>query len=151
MLISLVGMPAAGKTTIGKKIARQLDLPFWDLDQVIEKAENRRIKDIFAREGEAHFRKLEAYHLEQMLKQTQGILATGGGAPCFFDNMAKIRAKSLSIYIDVPLSNLVERMLANQKRPLYAKHDKNELFVLLREVYEKRHYFYQQAHLKWKF
>ncbi|NJO00695.1 MAG: hypothetical protein HC880_02510 [Bacteroidia bacterium] len=86
----------------GEKIADQLHYPFVDLDTAIYQKAGRAIEDIFAREGEAYFRQLEQEALLENLKHPRLVLATGGGAPCFFDNMQRINQAGISLYLRVP-------------------------------------------------
>ncbi len=146
MRITLIGMPAAGKTTLGKRLAHKLGYPFLDLDQAIVKCEGRSIPKIFAREGEVYFREKEAEMLKTSLIQENIILATGGGTPCFFDNMDFINAHSLSIWIDTPISLLIERIGRNSNRPLYQL-DAEALAQKINKTYQERVIFYQQAKL----
>jgi shikimate kinase len=97
--IVLVGMPGSGKSTFGKQLAQQLNFVFVDLDHVIEKETGKSISDIFQQEGEGKFRELESFYLEKCLDGVEGfILATGGGTPCFNDNMDLINKESVSIF-----------------------------------------------------
>ncbi|MFN8889873.1 MAG: shikimate kinase, partial [Cyclobacteriaceae bacterium] len=88
MKIFLIGLPGSGKTTLGKQVASHLSIPFVDLDAAIEKAEQRTIPEIFKQSGENYFRKIESDLLKKWAESTTDFLmATGGGAPCFFDNV----------------------------------------------------------------
>lgn len=146
MRISLIGMPAAGKTTLGKRLAHKLGYPFLDLDQVIVADQGQSIPEIFAKEGEVFFREKEAELLRVTLTQENVVLATGGGAPCFFDNMDFINAHSLSIWIDVAIPVLIERISRNSNRPLYQL-SPQELEKKIRQTYQERLVFYQKAKL----
>jgi len=96
--IFLIGMPASAKTTLGEKLAAHLQIPFIDLDDVIVKAAGKSIKEVFEQEGEDHFRELEHDALHQSINAHPGfIMATGGGTPCFFDNM-KVMKKAGTVY-----------------------------------------------------
>jgi shikimate kinase len=147
MLITLVGMPASGKSTFGKLLAKRLDYQFVDLDKAIEAAAKCSIPALFSQFGETYFRKLETELLEKVLYQSKTVLATGGGAPCFYDNMRKINQAGFSIFIDTPLEILVSRTWADnpQARPLFAGLTQAELYTKLANLYENRSRFYEQA------
>src|SRR5690242_5204760 len=137
MKIFLLGLPGSGKTTLGKRLATALQLPFVDLDKEIERTEGKQIKDIFAEKKEDYFRKLESAELKRWCaKPGDYVMATGGGAPCFFDNIDVINSSGKSIFIDVPASEIVRRMSVGnasrqtgpiEKRPLLAAGGKDGL------------------------
>ncbi|WP_373494414.1 shikimate kinase [Aquiflexum sp.] len=146
--IVLVGMPGSGKSTFGKKLAQQLKFVFVDLDQVIEKETGKSIGKIFEEEGEGKFRDLESFYLEKSLGRIGGfILATGGGTPCFNDNMDLINRESVSIFLDVSLSELYLRLHKGQlgKRPLFAGLDEGEIILKLKNLQSERESYYRQA------
>ena len=88
MRIFLIGLPGSGKTTLGKKVATYLQLPFFDLDEVIERSAGKRVPEIFADEGEAAFRKMESDTLQKIIADhSDFVMATGGGAPCFHNGI----------------------------------------------------------------
>jgi shikimate kinase len=146
MRISLIGMPASGKSTIGKKMAKELGYSFIDLDDLIVEQENVNIPEIFTHQGEDYFRKAEQKALFTALEQPKVVIATGGGTPCFFENMEYINAHSLSIWINLSIPALVDRLLKNQHRPLYQLPE-DELCQKIEETYQKRVFFYQKAKL----
>ena len=111
MKIFLLGLPGSGKTTLGKELSIALRLPFVDLDSEIERHEGKKIVEIFAENGEAYFRKLESIELKKGCTSTaEFVMATGGGTPCFFDNMKWINQAGKSIFLDVPAREIVRRM-----------------------------------------
>lgn len=115
----LVGFMGAGKTTLGSGVARELDLPFFDLDERIEKTMGRSIADIFAREGEPAFRRLETRALEELLREAEaGIVALGGGAFTVEANRALLRGAGASVWLDVPVDELLRRV-DGAARPLW--------------------------------
>jgi shikimate kinase len=144
--IFLIGMPGCGKTSAGKKLAKKIKLPFFDLDKEIEKAYGSSIPEIFKEKGEAFFRTLESEQLEQLIKsQPKAVIACGGGTPVFHQNIEKMKEAGLVIYLELSLYEL-EKRLQSQKanqRPLL-----NHLATLsdkLFEMYEARKDFYAQA------
>jgi shikimate kinase len=99
--IVLVGFPGSGKSTIGKKLAKQLDYRFVDLDQEIEKRVQLSIPAIFEQFGENQFRIWEQTQLQETLQLEKVVIATGGGTPCFYQNMELITQHSEAVYIQV--------------------------------------------------
>lgn len=118
--IFLVGMPSSGKSTLGRRLARALDYAFVDLDKLIVEDQNRTIPEIFAQEGEDYFRKVEERILRTSNPNQSWVIATGGGTPCFFDNMDFIKSSGISIFLDVAPRELATRILNHNKedRPL---------------------------------
>ena len=152
--IYICGMPGSGKSTLGRQLANHLGAIFYDLDDLIEKKTGKEVKDIFADDGEAYFREVERSSLIDYIQsppKTPGILALGGGTPCFFDNMCRIKQAGLSIFLDTPLKVIKNRMLDKDqllKRPLLAGIDVMEVDRELQRKYDQRISFYSQAHLK---
>lgn len=148
MKIFLLGLPGSGKTTLGRKLAAALQLPFVDLDKEIEKTEGRHIKDIFADKKEEYFRKLESSELKKWCaKPDSFVMATGGGAPCFFDNIDVINRSGKSLFLDVPASEIVRRMSMGpiEKRPLLAAGGKDGLKDSIEFLRTNRLTYYKQA------
>ena len=140
MKILLIGLPGSGKSTLGKKLARQLCLPFLDLDTIIEQTAKQPIRTIFAQQGEDAFRKLEQQALHQVIEQKKAlVLATGGGAPCFFDNMEYMNQRGTTVFLDVPIATIVQRMQGQQvaDRPLLRELDQNRLVQEYTAKFEK--------------
>ncbi len=147
--IVLVGLPGSGKSTLGQLLAQQLGLPFIDLDAVIETEAGSSIAQLFAQKGEPYFRELESALLKKVLQgPVPVVLATGGGAPCFYDNMAYIRMHTRSVYLNVPWPLLAQR-LAKQpgKRPLLQGLTAADFTDALKEKFGWRIPYYQQAQL----
>ena len=138
----------SGKTTLGKPLSEELQIPFVDLDWEIEKRENKSIKEIFATEGEDHFRKLEAEILREWAgSQNDFVMGTGGGAPCFYNGMDIINQSGLSIFLDVPVDELKSRLAAATDRPLLNAVDEKERELRLHSLRATRLPVYHRAHI----
>ncbi|MBD2722834.1 shikimate kinase [Hymenobacter armeniacus] len=148
--LSLVGLPGAGKTTLGRQLAAHFNRPFLDLDVAIEAQTGRSVRDIFAAEGEASFRELESAVLRRALAHAGPplVLATGGGTPCFHSNMALLNSAGITLWLDVPVEVLAARLPPEEvaKRPLIAAAGGAEAW--LRETLKARKGFYARARLR---
>jgi shikimate kinase len=149
--VVLVGLPGSGKSTFGRQLAEELKFPFLDLDQQVEERYHMRIPEIFATLGEGRFRQWETDTLTDLLKRnTPFVLATGGGAPCFNDNMDLINSQSISVYLDVPLEAISDRLRTSkvQNRPMFQGLDQGEITLKLKSLLAERDFFYSQAKIK---
>ena len=147
--IVLVGYMGSGKTTIGKLLAKKLNLPFFDLDAFIENAEEKTITEIFDAEGEIGFRKKEHQYLSDLLKnEGDFVLATGGGAPCYSGNMKTILEATPNVfYLKVSIPELVARLMPEkEKRPLIAHLNDDDMPEFLGKHLFERSNFYLEAH-----
>ena len=142
--VALVGMMGAGKSSLGRRVAARLEVPFRDADAEIEAAAGCSINDIFDRYGEAAFRDCERKVISRLLHSTPHVLATGGGA--FIDEPVRenLKAAALSVWIDVPVEVLVARVSRRATRPLLRNGNPHE--ILTRLVAE-REPIYAQADL----
>lgn len=148
MNIFIVGMMGSGKTSIGKKLANSLGMQFVDMDSYIEDKERKSVSDIFRESGESYFRLLEHKCLLEVLSLTGTVVSTGGGLPCYFDNMDLINQKAQSIYLKASPAFLKSRLVNNKKsRPLIADLEKDELLQYLTKMLEERIGFYESAQL----
>ena len=118
MIIYLVGMPGAGKSVVGRELAGRLGVPFIDLDTEIERRTGRTVSEIFAAEGEASFRALEADALVKAGTQDPAVVACGGGVVLEPANRITLRATGVAVFIDVPLEQLRRRVRPGSDRPL---------------------------------
>lgn len=142
--IALMGLPGSGKSTLGRALAADLGYAFIDLDAEIEAAEGARVPEIFHRQGEAAFRQYEQAALQRVLERPgPWVLATGGGTPCFFDNLARLNAAAVTLWLDVPLPVLRKRLAPGTERPLLAQNP-----TRLAELAPERRPRYAQAHIR---
>lgn len=145
MKIYLIGMPGSGKSTLGLRVAEELQLTFVDLDREIEKHEGRTVPQIFLEKGEDHFRQTESYLLNEWANADKSfVMATGGGAPCKFKGIEVINRTGLSIFLDVSIPELVSRLKSKTDRPLLSN-DISEKEKILRSLREARLGCYRQA------
>ncbi|WP_223652986.1 shikimate kinase [Hymenobacter psoromatis] len=158
MHLYLLGLPGAGKTTLGRQLAEHYGREFLDLDAEIVAAAGQSIPAIFAAEGEAGFRVREAAALRAVAARPGPplVVATGGGAPCFHDNMAVLRASGFTLWLDVPLPELARRLARTPHgRPLLAtplppgQTPVAALVAHLTRTLVARERFYAQAHLRY--
>jgi shikimate kinase len=135
-----------GKSTMGRTLAASLNLTFIDLDTFLEERYFRTIPQIFAEEGEDGFRRKERKVLEEVSAFDNVIVATGGGAPCFFDNMELMNNSGFCIFLDVEIESLVKRLIhAKTERPLIKGKSKEELLLFIEGLMQKRRPFYEKA------
>jgi shikimate kinase len=148
MIYYLIGMMGSGKTWYGGRLAEKLKVPFIDLDQVIEQQEERSINAIFETDGEAYFRDIEAKHLRELTDDYENaVISTGGGTPCYHDNLMWMRQTGFTIYLRVPVEILVSRLQAASKdRPLLNGVSDHQMHGKITSLLEKRQSFYLQAH-----
>ncbi len=146
--IYLTGFMGSGKSTFGRLLARELGLRFLDLDEYIEKTEGITIAEIFASRGEEGFREIERQALHQSKELGNAVVATGGGAPCHFDNMEVMNQNGLTIYLKVSARGLTERLMPGRShRPLIAHKNKEELYQFITLKLQERAPFYEKAAL----
>ncbi len=146
MKIFLIGFMGSGKTYWGRIWAQQLGLDFYDLDEVIEKKEGKTISAIFEKDGEDHFRKLEAMALQGLAETENGVIACGGGTACFNDNMQWMNENGQTVYLSATPQYIFERVLDDkEKRPLINKHNEAELLFFIEQKLKEREPFYKQA------
>jgi len=145
--IFLIGYMGSGKTTIGKLVAARLGHSFVDMDAHIEEKQFKSVSQIFAEKGEAEFRLLEQKCLHEVAEFEDVVISTGGGAPCFFDNIKFMNAHGITIYLKLTATELAERLelIGVSKRPLLANRKGEELRQFIAEGLGKREPFYTQA------
>jgi shikimate kinase len=152
MRIVLLGYMASGKSTIGKILAKRLDLPFIDLDHYIENKFQKSISDIFKQEGEIFFRLQEHEAIKEIFSENNSfVLSLGGGTPCYANNMDYINSQKhgISIYIKASIQTIFQRLVTEtSQRPLVASLPKDELEEFIAKHLFERSFFYEQAKLK---
>ncbi|SIN67864.1 shikimate kinase [Algoriphagus halophilus] len=149
--VVLVGLPGSGKSTFGRQLAAVLDFPYYDLDSLIESTYKMKIPEIFKSYGEGQFREWETESLKKILEaQESYVLASGGGCPCFNDNMELINEHAVSVYLDVPIGEISNRLGVSkiQNRPMFQDLDREEIVMKLKSLLTDREYFYNQAKIK---
>jgi len=145
--VFLVGFMGSGKTTWGKRMAHKLKLSFYDTDYLIAEREGLSISEIFELKGEAYFRELETELLET-LPNLPAIVATGGGLPCFHENMKKLNSMGTTVYLELPPKALFQRLLLEKnKRPLLAHLDDQNLLKFIETRLAERENTYLQAQI----
>lgn len=142
--IALVGLMGAGKSTVGKRLAAQLGMPFRDADAEIEAAAGRSVSEIFAQFGEQAFREGERRVIARLLEEPPHVLATGGGAFVNDETRALINERAVSIWLKADLDVLARRVSRRDTRPLLAGKDPR---AVLEAHAEARYEKYAQAHL----
>jgi shikimate kinase len=142
--IALVGLMGAGKSTVGRRLARRIGLPFVDADRAIEAAAGLSVAEIFRRYGEAHFRAGERRVLARLIASPPRVIATGGGAFMDDETRALILARCTAIWLDAEVETLAERVGRRDHRPLLTGKDP---LALLQGLAEIRNPVYAEAHL----
>jgi len=147
MKIFLIGFMGCGKTFWGKKLSEKLNVPFFDLDEKITEHKNKSIPEIFATEGEEQFRLLEKDVLHLLSESHENfVMATGGGTPCFFNNVDYLKRQGTVVWINCSTDCLYQRLIKEKnKRPLIANIPDDELKPYIIRKYSSRKIFYQQA------
>lgn len=146
--IYLLGFMGAGKTTVGKALAKQLNWTFLDLDHYIESVSGQTVSEIFSEEGEGAFRNRERQALEDTFRMERVVVATGGGCPCFLDNMDAIRARGFAVFLDCVPADLARRLRGQRHdRPLLSDLEDGELENFISNLLHQRRPVYLTADL----
>lgn len=140
--IVLVGLMGAGKTSVGRRLAEKLGIPFVDADHEIETAAGKPIKEIFADHGEAYFREGERRVIQRLIGNGAQVLATGGGAYMNDETRARIEEHGVSVWLRAALPLLMKRVAKRQDRPLLQADDPEKV---MRELMDKRYPVYALA------
>ena len=146
--IYLIGYMASGKSTIGKLLGNTIGNTFIDLDDLVSSRTDLSIADIFLLYGESTFRQLETSALFQATKTRDVVISTGGGTPCFHNNMKFMKANGICIYLEMSTHDILQRLSTEKnKRPLVSSKSKNELESYVTTHLKTRIGFYEQAEL----
>jgi shikimate kinase len=153
--IFLLGYMGAGKTVIGRSLSKKLGFKFYDLDNYIEQIEGKTVSDIFNERNEVYFRKIENKYLHELsLKSEKKIISTGGGTPCFKNNLEIIQTSSntISVYLKANIETLVKRLLHSiEKRPIISHLKKeDELKEFITKHLFERSFYYEKSDVKIK-
>jgi len=146
--IYLIGFMGSGKSTAGRNLASQLNWSFIDLDEKIQKMEEMKIPEIFSIKGESYFRKLETRALQELKSETDTVISTGGGTPCFGDNMDFMLSSGLTIYIKMTPVSLKKRLEgSSEDRPLLREIDSKDLQEYITSKLAEREKWYCRAEI----
>lgn len=146
MKIYMIGFMASGKTSVGKRLAKKLQLSFMDMDPYLENKYGKPIPEIFKEDGEDKFREYERNVLADTFSMDDIVIATGGGTPCFFDNMEVINENGISVYLNHSIDFYVYKLLhAKTVRPLVVGKTEDELRDYIVETLGHREQFYKKA------
>ena len=144
--IILIGYMGAGKTTIGKALAKELNVPFYDLDWYITSRMRKTVAQIFEERGEEGFREIEKNMLHEVAEFEDVIISCGGGTPCFFDNIDYMNQQAPVVYLKVEPETLCMHLkMSKNDRPLLRGKSQEELITFIREQLKQREPFYTKA------
>lgn len=144
--VMLIGYMGAGKTSVGKVLARKLGMQFYDLDWYIEERYRKKICDIFAEKGEDGFRNIERNMLHEVAEFEGVVLALGGGTPCFFDNMDYLNQCGTTVFLDASPSTIVQHLkISHTVRPLLRDKQGDELLDFISTQIGQRMPYYSKA------
>ena len=142
---------AVGKTTIGKLLSKELDVEFIDLDKYIENRYRKTIQEIFSEKGEDKFRIIEREMLREVATFQNVLISTGGGTPCFFDNMDVMNRQGITVYVKATAEQLVSRLVASKNvRPIIHNKSPEELSVFVVNHLSQRENYYSKAKLTYQ-
>ena len=144
--VFLIGFMGAGKTSVGKELSAKMKCSFVDLDLFIERRYHQTIRQIFKEKGEEAFREIETKALREVAEFEDVVISTGGGTPCFNQNMQFMNEQGTTVYLKVENEELVRRINLNKSaRPLLKDFSGDELGRFVEETMAKRKPFYEQA------
>lgn len=145
--IFLIGFMGVGKSSLGKKLANKLQVPFLDTDDLLEQKFDVSIAEYFSKYGESAFRNTE----KQLLQEYdfgKAVVATGGGLPCFYENMEIMNNKGITIFLNRPAKELKQRLIhAKKQRPLIKELSDSELLLFIEEKLNERLPFYLKSQI----
>lgn len=144
--ILIVGYMGAGKTTVGKVLAKDIGMQFYDLDWYIERRMRKTVPQIFAEQGEEGFRKIEHNMLHEIAEFEDVVISCGGGTPCFFDNMEYMNSKGDTVYLKAEPELLYAHLrMGNVERPLLKDKTPEQMLCFIREQLSLRDPYYIKA------
>ena len=144
--IFIIGYMGAGKTTVGKALAKELNIEFYDPDWYIEARMRKTVKQIFDEQGEEGFRRIEKNMLHEVGEFENVIVSCGGGTPCFFDNMEFMNQQGETVYLKATPEVLYGHLkMGKTVRPLLLNKTQEEVQVFIKEQLQKRESFYKKA------
>lgn len=146
--IVLMGFMAVGKSTVGKLLADELDLPFVDTDEYIVYKQGKSINELFATEGEAYFRELEHEAISFLVHNGPAVIACGGGLPCTDVNIDIIKNNAQSVWLSLGMHTIVDRLVSATDRPLAKSQSRSELLKMVKNKLKVRRPYYGQADIK---
>ena len=149
MKLFFVGFMGSGKSTFGNQLSQFLNLTFFDLDNYIENKYQCKISVIFEKQGEDFFRKIEHNSLLEIINQNSSfVLSTGGGTPCYYNNMQIMLESGLVTYLKIPVETIYQRLISSNKvRPLVKNKTNNELKEWINKNLAFRETYYNKAHI----
>lgn len=146
MRVILIGFMGAGKSKLGKSLAKRLGVAFIDSDTEIEKEYQKSIGELFGEYGESHFREIEAQFIRSLNDKDAFVLATGGGMPCFHDNMRLLNELGTTFYLERSPKELMHRLInAKNQRPLIAGLEEEDLLKFIEDKLREREEYYRQS------
>ncbi|MEZ5004414.1 MAG: shikimate kinase [Chitinophagales bacterium] len=149
MVLFLIGFMGSGKSYTGRHLSAQLNIPFIDMDDAIEKQQGKSVSQIFEEEGEYFFRGLEHQFLLDIDPEESQIIATGGGAPCYHDNMELMNSIGTTIFIDTPKEKIAKRLAKGiHRRPLLTGMNEMDLEFFYDKKMEERRPIYEMANFQ---
>ena len=144
--VILIGYMGAGKTTVGKALAQELGVPFYDLDWYITNRMRKTIAQIFEERGEEGFRQIERNMLHEVAEFEDVVISCGGGTPCFFDNIDYMKQQATVVYLKAEPEVLYKHLaMSKNDRPLLRGKSQEELITFITEQLEKRSPYYTKA------
>jgi shikimate kinase len=147
-IIYVIGFMGSGKTTVGKKLAALLDWSFIDLDRKIEEHTGKTIPEIFSQNGECYFRDLEGHLLRTLESGKNTVISTGGGTPCYCENMDFMLNTGLTLYLKLTPGQLKSRLSGSQdERPLIKDFDQDKLGSFIKETLKNREKWYKKSEI----
>lgn len=147
MKIFLIGFMGAGKSHWGRLLSEKLSIPFFDLDEQVAEHAGRSIAEIFAAEGEEHFRMQEKEIMHIITESHESfVMACGGGSPCYFNNLDYMHREGITVWINTPLEILFQRLVKEKdKRPLIKELSDEQLRGFISKKFADRKMYYEQA------